>query len=717
VQRARFAGDSDAERKANEVLKERKRILQETIATIAGGLAASKLPADELQRLIKQIEDALRDAGIETNSFGENWQEVARNIEVAVNGIIGAADAMGILDDNTRKVLTGITNIAAGVGQIAAGGPAGIISGVTGIIGGLAGVAGGLFGGKGDEEREAQIEAMRRQREELERLTAELKKLGETVGPLTEAVQRVRDAFQAAAEAQGLPPGGPEFQREQAIRERDILIGRRTSLEAEMEARGDQMGREERERLQQEIDAVNQRIEALNGLLADYDAALKKIEDDIRSDLATRRAALTGNQDLIDSMELQKKHEQELADARAAHVSPELIAEIEELQTLEREALEERIAIAQRRRLEDEKVATLEAQGLSKVAAVTRLLLEHERQLEDARRRGADAAELQAIQERQLAQQRAFVDEFITGILRDAALRRGDLGAVAAIDQAAVAKQFADAQLALEKLRDAGLITEEEFLRLSGILKDELGPAMQAAADAALEAARDFEKSIDEEIEDLTDPEGKPRRDIQRRADAERKEAREKFTGEDLDRVLKKIDDWERLQLEALEKGGAARAGDGGISPADQASAEVQHSFKAFSETSVQGLMGIERDSRDYLREIRDMVRLYMRRAPVDASSFEALGGTVPRPREAERATPIGSRQQPVIVQMPAVQQVAIDLGGLDIDVEMGTGKPLNAQSIIDAIRNDSRVMLEIDAQLRRRGAAYTTSRGDPNAK
>lgn len=586
-------GDEERTRRAVANLQKRKDALRAAAADAAKGLEAAGFPAERLDSLLASIDAALKAAGIDAKDLGADlsggFDEAARSVELLARGLISALDAMGKLGDSARQVLTGVVDLAAGIGQLQkASGTLATLGAVGAIAGAAIGIGSAIFGGgRNEEEERARQEAARKQREEIERLTESLRKLGDEVGPFTRAVQQARDALAAIGRA----AGGPETPEALAAR-RGGLQRQAGIIQEELVNARDV---DEIRRLQAELAVVNRDIEKLNGLLEDYDAAIRKIEASILDDLDLRELAIAGTQAQVDVEKLRIAQEAELKDAIEAGVSDEVIARIKEVQALERQAAEEKRAAAQAQLQQDAEIRRLQAAGFSETAAITQLLNEQEARLAQLRKDGADAATLAAEAEAQLAEQQRAAADLIDSILRKHAERTGDTETLRQLDEADLYTKAADDIAALQKLLDAGLIDQDKFDELVGIIGEDLAYAVAHLGDAAAEAAQQMADAADAFTDDVTDAwlrgQGKvdeaDRRLAQKRHDDRIQQAKDLGILDDA--LQQMIDDILASDLAAIDAGGAG-GGSSAVAAASASSTEVTRSVTSISEVTAQSV-------------------------------------------------------------------------------------------------------------------------------
>ena len=164
---------------------------------------AAGLPAEVLRSLQGEILELLQGINAEGDEFVEageeaadTWGDAATAIEGIGRGVLSVLDAAGALDDDLRRILQGVVDIAMAWRQVqeaqaaaqaaetalsfsAAAGP--IAAGIGAVIA----IGSALFGrdDKRERERQKQIEAMKRLRDALD-------KLRDTIHPTISAAER-----------------------------------------------------------------------------------------------------------------------------------------------------------------------------------------------------------------------------------------------------------------------------------------------------------------------------------------------------------------------------------------------------------------------------------------------------------------------------------------------------------------------------------------------
>jgi hypothetical protein len=103
---------------------------------------------------------ALLQGGAENaDKFGSELEKTADTLASVARGVLSVADAMGTLNDDTRRTLQGVIDLGEGIAKVASGKD--VIGGVVQGVGGLVGVLSGLFGGDPEAARAALDRARR----------------------------------------------------------------------------------------------------------------------------------------------------------------------------------------------------------------------------------------------------------------------------------------------------------------------------------------------------------------------------------------------------------------------------------------------------------------------------------------------------------------------------------------------------------------------------
>lgn len=145
---------------AEEALAAAKEVLRSKIQQVAQALQDAGVPTWKLRELMQKLADAAEDAGLGAVDAERKWEDWASTIEGLARAVLSVADAMGALDDGSRKALQGVIDVAGGLKEVATGNT---IGGVAQTIGGIIGVIGGLQGLFSDDEAEKAAEELKRQ--------------------------------------------------------------------------------------------------------------------------------------------------------------------------------------------------------------------------------------------------------------------------------------------------------------------------------------------------------------------------------------------------------------------------------------------------------------------------------------------------------------------------------------------------------------------------
>jgi DNA repair exonuclease SbcCD ATPase subunit len=206
-----------------------KELNDRLLAIIAQLREMGKLTPEVHTKLVAMLEEGSEEA----SDFGSKLKDVTSTIVGVARGVLSVADAMGTLDDETRRTLQGVVDLAEGLGRIASGD---VIGGVAQGIGGFVGLITGLAGASGEERERARAVA-RRQVEAMASLERALRDLEHavlsetsevqrnqiigTLGPLTEELKRLQSwGMNRAGVGPGLSPA-----ELQAIQDLERLTG------------------------------------------------------------------------------------------------------------------------------------------------------------------------------------------------------------------------------------------------------------------------------------------------------------------------------------------------------------------------------------------------------------------------------------------------------------------------------------------------------------
>lgn len=168
---ARLAADPERIARAEERVKNARRALERDTAKLVRGLEASGIAGERLNGIIEELIELLREAGVEVEDLDESTSSMSDKLDqfaALARGVMAVADAMGALDNETRRTLDGVVNLAEGLTRVAASKGA--------DIGGWAQTIGGVLQvfssdrTEESQERVRQIEAMVNLRRAIESL-------------------------------------------------------------------------------------------------------------------------------------------------------------------------------------------------------------------------------------------------------------------------------------------------------------------------------------------------------------------------------------------------------------------------------------------------------------------------------------------------------------------------------------------------------------------
>lgn len=168
----------------------------DTMAAIRKGAKESGLDVTELNKLVDELAKLLKDAGVNADALlgkESGWAGTLKSVEGLARGVLSVADAMGVLDDRTRRSLQGVIDLAGGIGAVLA--KPGDIGAWAQAIGGAVGFLGGIFGGSDAEAHRKHMEGLESQR----RLVQALDALRDAV--LTDISTSERDAMAVTGDA------------------------------------------------------------------------------------------------------------------------------------------------------------------------------------------------------------------------------------------------------------------------------------------------------------------------------------------------------------------------------------------------------------------------------------------------------------------------------------------------------------------------------------
>lgn len=148
----------------------------------------------------------LATVGFEVEGLDEETQELVDtldDIEGTARGILSVADAMGVLDEDTRQALQSVIDLASGIKDIATGN---VVGGAFQVAGGLAGAVSSMLGpGEREKVVAENTVALRNLRENLETLVAAVSALP---GRLLAVGERLDELVQEIPEGFGPLPEG-----------------------------------------------------------------------------------------------------------------------------------------------------------------------------------------------------------------------------------------------------------------------------------------------------------------------------------------------------------------------------------------------------------------------------------------------------------------------------------------------------------------------------
>jgi len=162
-------GGPDDIRAAEEALAAQKEELRSRIADVAQALKDAGIEGERFRKIMDQLAEASGKGGLDLDGQTKDWKGWASTVEGLARGVLSVADAMGVLDDESRKALQGVIDVAAGVGRIASGD---LVGGIAQAVGGTINLISGLRGNDEAEKKARldQIEAMADLRKALKSL-------------------------------------------------------------------------------------------------------------------------------------------------------------------------------------------------------------------------------------------------------------------------------------------------------------------------------------------------------------------------------------------------------------------------------------------------------------------------------------------------------------------------------------------------------------------
>ncbi len=161
LQAVRMTGGDETE--ATQRLAAAKAELRDKLEAWAEAALNSGVQGETLVWVMERLKAVAEEAGIalddmDVEEAGKDWEDWAETVEGLARGVLSVADAMGVLDDETRQALQGVIDIASGVQSIASGN---LIGGIAQLAGGAIGFLSGAFGGGDEEERKARLNQIR----------------------------------------------------------------------------------------------------------------------------------------------------------------------------------------------------------------------------------------------------------------------------------------------------------------------------------------------------------------------------------------------------------------------------------------------------------------------------------------------------------------------------------------------------------------------------
>lgn len=485
----------------------------------ARAIEESNLPLKVQQQLLAQIDQLLKELGIDMADFTEEaskLDEISSFARVMARGLLSVADGLGLISSESQQAVAGLLDVLEGIEAIQRAKEAegliktlGFASGGLAIAGGLASVFGpslaAIFGGNRDAERAAEP------REAVREFTAALEK----------AVQSIEDV---ATRLAGANPGlvGDIRATSGFLRGTGPAGIETTRLQRAGEFFGVDFSNLPEELFEEWADFIDELLEE----------AKRVVQQTVVPDFQARGARLRGDSVAAATFEATAAYNQQLAtleDLREAEfITQEQFEEFAEVLAGEfkrsveeaEEAVRRATVENDRRRLQFEsELAALEARNRGASQEALRIELEA-----DATRRKAAAEDYLAeavkngtytVEEAAIMAQRFgnAIDEWVSLRLEEAerAAQRqaSDFRAGLEAGEARLAgndrladeieiKQRAKERLdAANELHRAGIISREELLRFAKLLDGEVADAIQKAADAA----EDLAQSVEDDVE------------------------------------------------------------------------------------------------------------------------------------------------------------------------------------------------------------------------
>lgn len=166
--RAQIEQDQVGAKAATEALTAAKEQLRARVAEVAKVLRGLIKDEEKLAKVQEELAGILDEAGVGDGKQAKDWDQIASSVEGVARGVLATADAMGVLDEQSRKVLQGVVDLAAGFGRLGTD----PIGGAFQILGGGISLLSGLFGGRGEDDasRKAAEDLAQQMREQARQL-------------------------------------------------------------------------------------------------------------------------------------------------------------------------------------------------------------------------------------------------------------------------------------------------------------------------------------------------------------------------------------------------------------------------------------------------------------------------------------------------------------------------------------------------------------------
>lgn len=171
---AQIEGDAGGVAAAKEKIvaaeKAAAKAARETMAVLRAGLKQGAIDQAKFNQLIAEMAKLLKEAGVEVEKVAEprSWEDTLKTVEGLARGVLSVADAMGILDEETRQALDGMVNLASAGARLIESKGTDIGAWAQGI-GSAIQIGQALFGASPEEEA-----ARAKQRAAMKELTAAL---------------------------------------------------------------------------------------------------------------------------------------------------------------------------------------------------------------------------------------------------------------------------------------------------------------------------------------------------------------------------------------------------------------------------------------------------------------------------------------------------------------------------------------------------------------